>query len=390
MPTITGSGAEAGARIDLYVGDQSAGTGYADAGGNWTINSVLLGSNGTYTLKAVQYDDADNASPASQPLTVTVAGVSAAVTKLDAGVDNGLSTTDNLTNLMQPTFTGTVDAGTKVTVWDGSTNLGATTAGSDGVWHFMAGWNLASGQHTITLELKDASGNVTPRELSAPYTFTIDANAPEAPGTPVLDAGSDTGVSATDGITMDTTPTLTGTALEAGGKIEVYEGDALLGSSDVGNDGSWTFTLDAAKAFADGVHTLTVRQVDAAGNRGVLSAPLAITVDTAAPTVTLGQSVTKSSANWRTLEFNEKIVFATNGSIDVLDSSNNGKSHHAWDVLTNWDIAPDAQGVQNTLELNLGSLIGYYHMVENSSAIQDVAGNVAIIGSSNFYVGPPL
>jgi len=223
-----------------------------------------------------------------------------------------------------------------------------------------------------------------------PVTINVDAHAPSAPGKPVLAASSDTGISATDGITMDTTPTLTGTAAEAGGKIEVYDGDTLLGGAAVGTDLAWTFTLDDAKALADGVHTLTVRQVDAAGNRSAVSAPLTITVDTAAPTVTLGQSVTKSSANWHTLQFNEKIVFATNGSIDVLDSSNLGKSHHEWDVQTNWDIAPDTQGVQNTLELNLGSLIGYYHMVENSNAIQDVAGNVAIIGGSDFYVGLPL
>jgi hypothetical protein len=133
-----------------------------------------------------------------------------------------------------------------------------------------------------------------------------------------------------------------------------------------------------------------VRQVDAAGNRGALSAPLAITVDTTAPTITASPSYTKSGSNWHSLEFSEKVVFATNGSIDVLDGANNGKSHHAWDVLTNWDITTNAQGVQNTLELNLGSLIGTYHMVENSNAIQDVAGNVAVIGTSDFYVGPSL
>lgn len=226
--------------------------------------------------------------------------------------------------------------------------------------------------------------------LGYPVTINVDAHAPGAPGKPVLDASSDTGVSATDGITMDKTPTLTGTAAEAGGKIEVYEGDTLLGSANVGTDLAWTFTLDDAKAFADGVHTLTVRQVDAAGNRSAPSASLAITIDTAAPTVTLDKSYTKSSANWHSLEFSEKIVFATNGTIDVLDSSNNGKSHHAWNAMTNWDITTNAQGVQNTLELNLGTLVGFYHMIENSNAVQDVAGNVAIIGSSDFYVGPSL
>ncbi|WP_198116201.1 beta strand repeat-containing protein [Massilia rhizosphaerae] len=386
-PTITGSGADAWAKIDLYVGDKLAASGQADGSGNWTIDSVLLGLDGQYTVKAVQLDNANNAGALSQPLTIAISGASAAVTRLDAGVDNGLSATDNVTNLTKPGFTGTVGAGTKVTVWDGSTALGTTTAGSDGVWHFAPGWDLASGQHTITLELTDAGGNVTPRELSAPYTFTIDANAPGAPGAPLLDAASDTGVSSSDGITMVTTPTLTGTATEAGGQIEVYEGDALLGSTDVGNDGAWTFTLGADKAFADGVHTLTVRQVDAAGNRGAASAPLAITVDTTAPTIAVSQSYAKSSANWHSLTFSEQVVFATNGSIDVLDSLGVGKSHHEWDVVYNWDIAADAQGVQNTLELNLGTLTGLFHLVENSNAIQDVAGNVAVIGTSDFSIG---
>jgi hypothetical protein len=223
-----------------------------------------------------------------------------------------------------------------------------------------------------------------------PVTIKVDAHAPSAPGQPVLAASSDTGISATDGITTDKTPTLTGTAAEAGGQIEVYEGTTLLGSAAVGTDLAWTFTLDDAKAFADGVHTLTVRQVDAAGNRGAVSAPLAITIDTTAPTVTLAQSYTKSSANWHSLQFSEKIVFTTSGSIDVLDGLNVGKTHHAGNAMTNWDIIANPDGVQNTLELNLGTLSGYYHMVENSSAIQDVAGNVAVIGTTDFYVGPTL
>jgi hypothetical protein len=385
-PTITGSGAEAWARIDLYAGDHLAGSGQADGSGNWAIDSVVLGTDGIYSLTAIQYDDANNASAPSQPLAVTVAGAAIAMTRLDADVDNGLSATDNITSLTRPAFTGTVAAGTTVTVWDGSTVLGSTTAGGDGAWHFAPGWDLANGQHTITLELADANNNVTPRELSAPYTFTIDAVAPYAPGTPLLAAGSDTGVSASDGITMDTTPTLAGTAFEAGGKVEVYDGDTLLGNADVGTDGAWSFTPGAGQALADGVHTLTARQVDAAGNRSAASAPLSITVDTTAPTITVSQSYTKSSANWHSLEFSEHVVFVKNSAIDVLDGLNVGKSHHAWD-LTNWDITTNAQGVQNTLELNLGTLNGSFHLAVADNAIQDVAGNVAIIGTSSFSVG---
>ncbi|SDF58610.1 Ig-like domain-containing protein [Massilia sp. PDC64] len=383
-PTIAGSGAEAWAQIELYVGDRLAGSGWADGDGHWSIDNVLLGTNGTYAVKAVQYDAANNASAPSQPLTITVAGSTAAGATFVPGYDNGLSSSDAITSYAVPELTGTVAAGTTVTVWDGSTILGSDTAGSSGVWHFTPLWNLANGQHTITLELRDAAGNVTPRDLSVPFTFTVDALAPDTPAAPVLAAASDTGASSADRITNDTTPTLTGTAQEGGGQVEIYEGSSLLGKADVGSNRMWTFTLGADKALRDGDHTLTVVQVDAAGNRSASSAPLTITIDTTAPTVTTTQSTTKSGNNWHSLTFSEKIVFAQNGAINVLDSSNVGRSHHAWDVLTNWDIATDGR----TLELNLGTLKGAYHLAMDGNAIQDVAGNVAIIGSTDFTLAP--
>ena len=381
LTTITGSGAEAGTTIELYVGDHLARSGRTDDDGHWTFTDVLLGTNGVYTLKAVQYDYAGNMSAPSQPLTITVAGSTAAVTTLAAGEDTGMSTTDNITSHAQPVLTGTVAAGTEVTVWDGSTSLGSTTAGSDGVWHFTPLWSLAHGEHTIELELKDASGIVTARERSVPFTFSIDLFEPGTPGKPVLAASSDTGASPTDGITKDTTPTLTGTATERGGQIEVYDGTTLLGKADVDADRAWTFTLADDKALTDGVHTLTVRQVDAAGNASAYSAGLAITIDATAPTITQGQSATKVGENWYNLTFSEQIRFIDNGTINVLDSGGAHRSVHAWNAKINWDLTG------NTLGLDLKALSGSYHLAVEGNAIQDVAGNVAIIGSNQFDVG---
>ncbi|KGF80653.1 hypothetical protein IA69_16575 [Massilia sp. JS1662] len=381
LATITGSGAEPDAWIELYVGDRLARSGYADDSGHWSFTDVLLGTNGVYTLKAVQYDDAYNESAPSQPLTITVAGSTAAVAALAAGEDTGLSATDNLTSHARPVLTGTVAAGTEVTVWDGSTILGTTTAGSDGVWQFTPLWNLAHGQHTIELALKDASGNVTARDKSVPFTFAIDLFEPGTPGKPVLAEASDTGTSHTDGITNDTTPTLTGWAYESGGQVEVYEGTTLLGKADVGADRTWTFTLGTDKAFTDGKHFVKVVQVDAAGNPSAPSAELELTIDTTAPTLTLKQPTTKTGQNWYNLTFSEEVVFAKNGKIDVLDSSNVSKSRYTEDVHTTWELAG------NTLELNVNSLVGSYHLATDGNAIQDMAGNVAIIGSETFTVG---
>jgi len=378
LATITGSGAGAGVEIELYVGDHLSRTGWTDDSGHWSFTDVLLGTNGVYTLKAVQYDYAGNKSAPSQPLTITVAGSTAAVTTLAAGEDTGTSATDNITSHARPVLTGTVAASTDVTVWDGGTILGTTTADSDGVWHFTPLWNLAHGEHTIELELKDASGHVTARELSVPFTFSIDLFEPDTPYQPMLAAASDTGRYDYDGITKDTTPTLKGMAKESGGQIEVYEGTTLLGKADVGADRTWTFTLADDKAFADGVHTVTVRQVDAAGNASAYSSGLAITVDTTAPTVTAGST----ALNLFSLTFNEAIVFAQNGKFNVLDSTGAEVARYTSDVQTNWHITA------NRLDLTLAMHSGD-HFAADNNAIQDLAGNVAIIGSEPFYVSVP-
>jgi len=72
-PTVTGSGAEAGATVTLYDtnGTTVLGTTTADGSGNWTITSSTL-SNGTHTLTAKVTDAAGNASAASGGLAVTI------------------------------------------------------------------------------------------------------------------------------------------------------------------------------------------------------------------------------------------------------------------------------------------------------------------------------
>ena len=82
-----------------------------------------------------------------------------------------------------------------------------------------------------------------------------------------------------DGITNDNTLTLTGTA-EANSTVKVYDGATLLGSATANGTGAWTYTT---AALANGAHSLTATATDAAGNSGVASTALAVTIDTTAP-----------------------------------------------------------------------------------------------------------
>ncbi len=113
------------------------------------------------------------------------------------------------------------------------------------------------------------------------------------PGTPDLAAASDSGVSSTDNITSDTTPTFTGTA-EAGATVKLYDGTTEIGSGTA-TGGNWSITTSA---LASGTHTVTAKIWDAANSKlGNASDSLQITIDTAAPTFTSGDTATAIDEN---------------------------------------------------------------------------------------------
>ena len=82
-----------------------------------------------------------------------------------------------------------------------------------------------------------------------------------------------------DHITNDNTLTLTGAA-EANSTVKVFDGVTLLGSATANGTGAWSFTT---AALANGAHNLTATATDTAGNTGVASAALSVTIDTTAP-----------------------------------------------------------------------------------------------------------
>ena len=116
----------------------------------------------------------------------------------------------------------------------------------------------------------------TPVRPRSRLSVTIDTAAPAAPT--IASFSTDSGVVG-DGITNDNTLTLTGTA-EANSTVKVYDGATLLGSAVANGSGAWTYTT---AALTNGAHSLTATATDAAGNTGVASTALAVTIDTTAP-----------------------------------------------------------------------------------------------------------
>ena len=75
------------------------------------------------------------------------------------------------------------------------------------------------------------------------------------------------------------TLTLTGTA-DANSTVKVYDGATLMGTATANASGAWSF---ATAALTNGTHIFAATATDAAGNTGVASTALAVTVDTVAP-----------------------------------------------------------------------------------------------------------
>ena len=155
---------------------------------------------------------------------------------LTAASDSGVSNTDNLTSVTTPMFTGTSAAGATVTLLEGSTVLGTTTADGSGNWSITSSV-LANGVHNLTARATDLAGNQT---TSGTLAVTIDTLAPTV-SAPDLTATSDSGTSNTDNLTSVTTPVFTGTA-RAGATVPLLEGSTVLGRTTADGSGNWSIT----------------------------------------------------------------------------------------------------------------------------------------------------
>lgn len=99
--------------------------------------------------------------------TLTITGISP---------DNGASVSDGLTNAAMVTVSGKIDvtdASRTISVYDGATLVGTTTASSGGFWS-LAGVSLTQGASNLTAQATNGQGTGT----SAVFAATLDATAP--------------------------------------------------------------------------------------------------------------------------------------------------------------------------------------------------------------------
>ncbi|EJM7075468.1 BapA prefix-like domain-containing protein [Salmonella enterica] len=283
-PTFSGT-AEAGATITLYENGTVIGTTTAQPDGAWSVSTSTLAS-GTHVITAVATDAAGNSSPNSTAFTLTVDTTAPQTPILTSVVDDvaggvtGNLANGQITNDNRPTLNGTAEAGSVVSIYDGDTLLGVTSANASGAWSFTPTTGLNDGTRTLTVTATDSAGNVSP--ATSGFTIVVDTLAPTVPliTSIVDDVPNNTGAIGNGQSTNDTQPTLNGTA-EANSAVSIFDNGALVATVNANASGNWSWTPTAS--LGQGSHAYSVSAADAAGNVSAASPSTTIIVDTIAP-----------------------------------------------------------------------------------------------------------
>ncbi|WP_431356183.1 Ig-like domain-containing protein [Enterobacter ludwigii] len=282
---VSGSatGANVGDRLVITVGSHQYTT-TVDASGNWSVGvpaSVISSlADGTATLSATITDSAGNSSTKTHDVVVNTASVALTVNTI-AG-DDVINAAEAGTSLVINGSSAQFASGTQVTVTLNGKSYTATIQ-SDGSWTTTVpaadvGALTDGGHYPVSVAAQDSAGN----SASATHGISVDTTAP------VIGVNTLSGDDVLNAAEAQQPLTVHGsTSAEAGQTVTVTLGGKTY-SATVANDGTWTLDVPAADlaALNQGALTLTASVNDKAGNSGQTAHTL--TVDTVAPTVTIG------------------------------------------------------------------------------------------------------
>ncbi|EOJ6646816.1 Ig-like domain-containing protein [Escherichia coli] len=226
---------------------------------NYTVRVVDLAGNVGQT--ATQNVVVDTTSPEAAK-SITITGISD---------DTGTSSSDFITSDTTLTVRGVLGAAlganefAQISTDNGATWVNVTLAADGLNWSYVDGRTLTNGTTTWQVRVVDLAGNVG---ATGSQSAQIDTVNPAQVLT-IASISTDTGSSATDFITSDTTLTLTG-SLGAG----LASGEVAQISLDSGatwitlttNGTQWTYT--DSRTLTDGSYVYQVRVLDLAGNTG--------------------------------------------------------------------------------------------------------------------------
>ncbi|UTY57616.1 Ig-like domain-containing protein [Massilia sp. erpn] len=366
--TITATLSAALSGTEKLYGSLDNGTSWLDISSKVTgtalsWDGVTLAASSTLLLKVK--DGAGNEGPLKSQAYIldSSAPATPSAPDLDSGSDSGGSNSDNLTNSVTPTFSGSADAGSTVTLYDtnGSTVLGSTTADGAGKWSITAS-TMSSGSHTVTAKASDAAGNVS--AASAGLTVEIDTAPPTSLG---LSTTSLSSVAAGSGATVATLSANDAHAVS----FSLATGD---GANDAHN-GRFSISGGTLKvggsALLAGTYSIYVAATDAAGNKSYQAFSIVVADQPVVSSIVRGNSEVvpaNASSVVYTVTFSENVT-----GVDVSDFTLSATGTAAGSIASvtaidgkTYTVLVNALGGDGTLRLDLkGSGTG----IENASHV---------------------
>ncbi len=252
--TLTGAAA-ASSTVKVFDGTTQVGTATANSSGAWSYTTTAL-TDGNHSLTA-QVTNSYGSTSTSSALAVTIDTTAPTAPKIGSYTSDATALTANATTAADDlTLNGTAEANSTVKVFDGTTQLGTTTANSSGAWSYTAG-SLADGSHSITSKAVDVAGNTS--ASSAAINVNVDSQASTAAFTDAFQKWNDK-------------VAFKGTA-DPYSQITIYDngGTNAFATVKAGGDGTWSVT-SSSEVSDSVVHRFTATVTDRSGDTSPASA----------------------------------------------------------------------------------------------------------------------
>ena len=301
------------------------------------------------------------------------------------GIDNGL------TNDSTPTFKGTAEPNTTITLRNGNDIIGKNIqVDANGDWSYTPA-PLAEGVYNVTAIATDKAGNDS--KPSNVATITVDLHSETPVITEIVDnvAGGVVNGDVKGGLTNDSTPTLKGTAepfatveikIDGRGSYKFENGEVISNWTAVADkDGNWEFKTPK---LSDGHHNFEAQATDKAGNNSQPSALVSVDVDTTAGapkvmitadkddnsilTATEASSITDGKLKW---------VIKLPEDAKVGDKIEVANSHREWVTILTLSAADIAKGEVIRDDFSADFVKSKSGFETPSYRIVDQAGNVS-------------
>ncbi|HEX8705961.1 MAG TPA: Ig-like domain-containing protein [Myxococcaceae bacterium] len=271
-PTFRGT-AEPHSIVTIYVdGDTSKDPKWiasadADSRWNFTLPKAQALTQGSHRVQATATDSARNTSFLSTPISFEVdtdPPPVPVITSLTSGAR---------LNTARPTFSGTADKLSTVSIFVNSNKLCEGIVNAAGVWSCTVSTALPQGNNEVSAKAADQANNQS--AYSPPITFSVDSESPPAPEItfPLNDSFLNIG-----------RPTFTGNAEPRSTitiTIIVDEKELVRGTTVCNATGEWSWLTPTT--LPDDLYSARVTARDNVGNVSAASSTVSFTVDTLPP-----------------------------------------------------------------------------------------------------------